>query len=778
MTWDTVVIGSGPGGLTAAVALARAGQKVLVLEQHYLPGGWTHSFSLEGYRFSPGVHYIGDLGPGGGVRRMWEGLGLGRDLEFCELNPDGFDHFLIAGERFDQPKGRARWIERLVARFPHERQGIVRYFDTLDRIVADVRRCETLLGFPSVLTVPFRAPTLVRWGFSTLASLLDSCVKDPLLRGVLGAQAGDHGLAPSRVSLPLHASMTAHYYDGGYYPRGGAKRIPGAYLKELRRRGGEIRMRTRVREIRVEGGRACGVVTEAGETIRAGAVVCNADPAVTYGKLLPSRYCRREVAKARRMEYSVSLISIFCAVDMDLGAMGYDSGNYWFYRDADVNGLYERMEREMPDGDIDGLFLTITTLKDPGHARNGHHTLEMFTFVPYAPFARWAGVADRERDPSYQAKKRDLEARMLAAAENVIPGLREHLRFSAVGTPLTNDFYCESFRGASYGTAKTPWQLGPFSFATRAPVEGLWMCGSSTLSHGVAGAATSGLMAAQRMLGAASLEDLLGPADGSLRVYPADRPEQWLRESDRHVGATVEDAAPSSPGAGRAGGGGGRRRGRRRAIALGSAADSGVLRAETEAIDMPKDDRRDDDKNQAPSPVAANLFKSRTVLVFGEVDSKLAQAVTAQLLALAVESDDPIRLFINSQGGHVESGDTIHDMIRFIKPEVKVVGTGWVASAGALIYVAAKRENRVCLPNTRFLLHQPMGGVGGQASDIEIETRQMLRMRERLNRIFAKETGQTYERIVEETERNFWMTAAEAKEYGLVGRIVERADQV
>ena len=193
---------------------------------------------------------------------------------------------------------------------------------------------------------------------------------------------------------------------------------------------------------------------------------------------------------------------------------------------------------------------------------------------------------------------------------------------------------------------------------------------------------------------------------------------------------------------------------------------------------MPKDDRRDDDKNQAPSPVAANLFKSRTVLVFGEVDSKLAQAVTAQLLALAVESDDPIRLFINSQGGHVESGDTIHDMIRFIKPEVKVVGTGWVASAGARIYVAAKRENRVCLPNTRFLLHQPMGGVGGQASDIEIETRQMLRMRERLNRIFAKETGQTYERIVEETERNFWMTAAEAKEYGLVGRIVERADQV
>jgi len=186
------------------------------------------------------------------------------------------------------------------------------------------------------------------------------------------------------------------------------------------------------------------------------------------------------------------------------------------------------------------------------------------------------------------------------------------------------------------------------------------------------------------------------------------------------------------------------------------------------------DDQDDDKKGQGGfSAVAQNLFKSRTVLIFGEVSSKLAESVSGQLLALAHESDDPIRVVINSQGGHVESGDTIHDMIKFIKPEVIMIGTGWVASAGALIYVAAKKENRVCLPNTRFLLHQPMGGVGGQASDIEIETRQIIQMRERLNRIFAKETGHTYDQVVEKTERNFWMTAAEAIEYGLTSRIVE-----
>src|SRR5512144_1362290 len=117
---DTIVIGSGAGGLTAAVALARSGQKVLVLEQHYLPGGWCHSFSLEGYRFSPGVHYIGELGPEGASRRLFEGLGLGVDLSFYELNPDGFEHLIIGGERFDIPRGRELYEERLARRFPRE----------------------------------------------------------------------------------------------------------------------------------------------------------------------------------------------------------------------------------------------------------------------------------------------------------------------------------------------------------------------------------------------------------------------------------------------------------------------------------------------------------------------------------------------------------------------------------------------------------------------------------------------------------------------------------
>ncbi len=181
---------------------------------------------------------------------------------------------------------------------------------------------------------------------------------------------------------------------------------------------------------------------------------------------------------------------------------------------------------------------------------------------------------------------------------------------------------------------------------------------------------------------------------------------------------------------------------------------------------------------QQSSPVQKALYKSRTVLIFGEVDMKMAERVSGQLLALAAEGDGDIRVIVNSPGGHVESGDTIHDMIRFAGPRVKMIGTGWVASAGAHIFLGAAKENRFCLPNTRFLLHQPLGGVRGQASDISIEAEEILKMRERLNRIIARETGQTYEKILADTERNFWIGSENAVAYGLVSKVIETASEV
>jgi ATP-dependent Clp protease protease subunit len=192
-------------------------------------------------------------------------------------------------------------------------------------------------------------------------------------------------------------------------------------------------------------------------------------------------------------------------------------------------------------------------------------------------------------------------------------------------------------------------------------------------------------------------------------------------------------------------------------------------------------DKEEDNKPSEPAPfsgAAQSLYKSRTVLIFGDIDMKLAERVTAQLVALAYDSKDDIKVIVNSPGGHVESGDTIHDMIQSVGPRVKMVGTGWVASAGAHIFLGARKENRFCLPNTRFLLHQPMGGIRGTASDIEIEAEEVIKMRERLNKTIARETGQPFEKIVQDTDRNFWVGAEDAKAYGLISRIVTRLDEV
>lgn len=166
------------------------------------------------------------------------------------------------------------------------------------------------------------------------------------------------------------------------------------------------------------------------------------------------------------------------------------------------------------------------------------------------------------------------------------------------------------------------------------------------------------------------------------------------------------------------------------------------------------------------------LLKTRSIIISGEINQKLAEKVMAQLLLLQEMGDEPIKLYINSQGGHVEAGDTIHDMIKFIKPRVIVIGTGWVASAGITIFLAAAKEDRYSLPNTRYMIHQPLGGAEGQAADIKIAADEIIKMRGRINKLISEGTGQPLEKIEKDTQRNFWMNAQEAKDYGILNQII------
>ena len=190
-----------------------------------------------------------------------------------------------------------------------------------------------------------------------------------------------------------------------------------------------------------------------------------------------------------------------------------------------------------------------------------------------------------------------------------------------------------------------------------------------------------------------------------------------------------------------------------------------------------KDDTPDTSAKADPTEEKL-LFKSRFVMIFGEIDDKMAQSTCRRLLALAADSDAPITVLISSPGGHVESGDAIHDMINFVRAPVTTVGTGWVASAGAHIFLAPPKERRLCLPNTRFMIHQPAGGAGGQASDIAIQAKEILRTRERIARVVATQTGKPFDTVSADMERDFWMSADDAIDYGIVSKIISHHSEL
>jgi len=204
----------------------------------------------------------------------------------------------------------------------------------------------------------------------------------------------------------------------------------------------------------------------------------------------------------------------------------------------------------------------------------------------------------------------------------------------------------------------------------------------------------------------------------------------------------------------------------------------GLILAHLKRIGLDEEEDSTDERKTPAVNIHKILFDHRTLTLFGEIDSACAQETAEDLLALAYENDDPITMFLGSPGGHVESGDTVFDVIQFIKPSVRIVGTGWVGSIATHIYLAAEKENRFCLPNTRFLIHQPSAGFGGDAVDIEIHAREIVKTRERINSIISERTGQPIERVEQDTDRDYWMSAEESLEYGLVGKIINSVDDL
>ncbi len=519
--FDVVVVGAGIGGLTAAMTAARSGLSVLVLEAGKQLGGYLNPFRRGKYRFDPGLHYIGECGPGQAMTRILEALGLADAVRFRELSPDGFDRLVFPGYEVAMPRGADLYRDRLARDFPHERRGLDRFFAVLAEFHEAIAKLGKVRSVPTALRLAPHVPFLLRHLRATFSDVIDPLIRDPLLRAVLAAQGGDYGLPPGRASALIGLGVLDHYLGGAYFPVGGSRALRDAFARGIERHGGVLRRNSPVEKIVVKGGRVRGVRTREGEDIEARVVISNADAVRTYRDLVGLEHLpfltRRKTSKVR---HSVASICLFIGTDADVPGAGMTDANVWSYPSVDLDRVYEPfLEGKMPKEDL--YFLSSPSLKDPGAhdgAPPGHHTLELVTLAPWEPFARWDGMKSMRRGEEYEALKAELADRYLGCVERHVPSIRDRVKVLEVSTPVTNVTYAAAPRGAIYGPEATPDLMGPFRFATKGAVDGLLLCGSSTLGAGIVPAAMSGFQAGKA---AASSLGRTRPARAAVVVAPA-----------------------------------------------------------------------------------------------------------------------------------------------------------------------------------------------------------------------------------------------------------------
>ncbi|MBK7432910.1 MAG: NAD(P)/FAD-dependent oxidoreductase [Chitinophagaceae bacterium] len=532
--YDTIIIGSGAGGLSAAICLARAGQKVAVIEQHYVPGGWCHSFYLNGHRFSPGVHYIGSLDKGQSTSRLYEGLGIGKDLVFFRMNPAGYEHCWIGNEKIDMPATPARLYESLSERFPKEKKGLKKYLALIQKVSKEIQLISTMNGFWDNVTIAYRTRHLGKYGLFSLKRVVGWHIKDPLLQKVINIQCGDHGLPPSKASFPLHCALMDHYINGGFYPMGGGGAIVKAMTNAIKKQGGEVKTGQSVKSILLEPGskkgkwKATGIELQNGERLLATQVISNADPTATYGLVGMENLSDKLKAKLAKTKYSVTSLMFFLTVEMDVRKAGLDSGNIWLMPDCEIDDVYNDLTSVdiLASDEFPSLFISCSSLKDPTSFNGRQHTIEVVTFINYDAFKDKLAHPE-QLNGDYKKFKEKLCDKLVNTLNRIVPGIKDHIIHLELGTPTTNEFYIKSTRGNVYGTEKGFFQTGPFSYSAQTEIEQLYMCGASIMAHGVSGSSYSGVKTAAMVLKCKEEDLIREDPSNEVRVYDADDDSNW-----------------------------------------------------------------------------------------------------------------------------------------------------------------------------------------------------------------------------------------------------------
>jgi all-trans-retinol 13,14-reductase len=499
--WDFVVIGSGMGGMAAAALLSEIGKRVLVLEQHYVPGGFTHTFRRPGYEWDVGVHAVGEVTEHSMAGRVLARLTHG-ELKWASLGPVYDEFHYPDGFRIDFPDSPQRFRANLVEAFPAEARSIDAYLAKIREVAAGMR------GYYLARTLPPRLAGIGQrliagrtQGFfeQTTKEVIERLTADPRLRAVFAAQWGYYGSVPSRSSFAMQALVVKHFLYGGYYPVGGSKQIARTLLGTVAAAGGWTRIAADVAQIVVERGAARGVLLASGERIRAKHVISAAGVGSTLNRLLPEEL--RDAPWARPitgLRPASAHVCLYLGFKGDIRKTGAGSANKWFYDTWDTEHDVWRIDASDRRERAPILYSSFPSLKDPTHdpGPDLRHTGEVVTFVPYDFFTKWRDTRWKKRGAEYDALKKDLEERMLEHFFEHMPGLKPMLDYVELSTPLSTEKFCRPQRGSIYGLEPTPERFRTLALRPRSPIRSLFFAGSEVASVGVIGAMFGGLLAA------------------------------------------------------------------------------------------------------------------------------------------------------------------------------------------------------------------------------------------------------------------------------------------
>lgn len=497
-SWDAILIGSGIGSLCTAALLAKAGRRVLVLERHYVAGGFCHTFKRKRYEWDVGVHYVGGVqAPRSIERRAFDYLTEGR-LQWAPMGSP-YDRAIIDGQTYDFVPGAEAQIARWIAYFPEEEKAIRTYWD-LVRTCNGASRAyfaeRAIPGFVSSLAGPLMTRKFTRFSDRTTYEVLRELTDNETLITVLCAQCGDYGLVPNESSFAIHAMVANHYRGGGNYPVGGAAEIPRNIIQTIESLGGTVALRSPVQEIMLDRGKAVGVRLETGAELRATCVISGAGLRNTFQHFLAnSDAVPTELAPdLERVRPSMAHCCLYVGLNASDEALGLPKYNYWCYDPYAGD--------ETPGGRAPTAYVSFPSAKDPAWAASHPDmaTVQLIGPADYATFETWSDTAWNKRSDDYTAWKASFEEQMLERLFELQPATRGHVAVTEVSTPLSTAHFSGYGHGEIYGIEHTPARFRMKWCRPRTPIPNLYLTGQDVATAGVVGGLLSGLMTSSMIL--------------------------------------------------------------------------------------------------------------------------------------------------------------------------------------------------------------------------------------------------------------------------------------